>query len=843
MPETISAFLEDAARRFGGRPALLFKPGFRYRTWSYRALWDDAQRVAALVQSRGIGPGDRVIIWGPNAPHWVLVFFGCLRAGAVVVPLDLRSTPEFVRQVVSKTAPVLAFVSRATPQAAATLEVPALLFEDLESLIYDLPAPRAVALSGDDLAEIMFTSGTTGDAKGVLLSHRNLLANLHSVQQVIPGDPSFRMLSLLPLSHMFEQIGSLFSGLSCGASITFVTSRQPALLLKMMQERRITMMLLVPQALDLFMKGIEREVMNQGKERIWALSLKLARRLPMALRRVLFRRVHAKFGGHLEIVVSGGAALDETLGEKWNLLGISVLQGYGATEASPVISCHSMIDPRFDSVGRPLPGVEVRIADAGEIQVRGPNITQGYWNAPEQTAAAFDGEWYKTGDMGFLDDDGFLHIRGRIKEMIVLANGQNVFPEDIEAVLKADPAVTDATVVGLKQGQDTQVHAVFLLEEPERAAAIVARANGELGEHQQIRGFTIWPEADFPRTHTLKVKKGVLVDALQSGLPSAATAQAARAQPAADADPKQRLVRLVSEVSGVAQEQVLPEHTVGGDLNLDSLKRVEMLSIIEQELGVYIDESLVTSRTTFAELQGLLDSQGEAKAALPPFYTWPLSFWFTLLREVLHQTVVFPLLGIRYRIRASGLEHLQDLGGPVLFAANHNAVRGDSMVLAKATPRAWRRQLSFAAAAEITFDNRLTGIVAALVANAFPLSRESAIRASLEHMGRMMDEGWSVVIFPEGEQRVGQPMLPFQSGTGMLAVESRTPVVPVHLVSEPRAPGRRGIRPEPRPGFEAGFRSGFRPQVAVRFGPPLMFPPGTSYIDATSQIEAAVKAL
>ena len=824
MHPTVSHFLDDMVRRFDARPALMFKPGFRYRTWSYRELREAAAQVAALLQERGVGKGDRVILWGPNAPHWVFAFFGCLRIGAILVPLDMRSTADFVQQVVAKTAPVLAFTSRATWGDTA-LDLPAILFEDLEGLIHGLPAAPPASLGGDDLAEIMFTSGTTGDAKGVLLTHGNLMANLHSVQQVIPSDPSFRMLSLLPLSHMFEQMGSLFAGLGCGASITFVTSRQPAILLKTMQERRVNMMLLVPQALDLFMKSIEREVANRGKQHAWEFLMKLARRLPVALRRLLFRKVHARFGGHLRIVVSGGAALDQALGEKWHLLGVSVLQGYGATEASPVISCHSLTEARFDSVGPPVPGVEVRLSDAGEIQVRGPNITQGYWQAPEQTAAAFDGEWYKTGDIGFVDDAGHLHIRGRVKEMIVLANGQNVFPEDIEAVLHRIPAVTDATVVGLKQGQDTQVHAVFLLEEPGRAADIVAQANRELAEHQQIRGFTVWPEADFPRTHTLKVKKAVLVDALSAGLPSSAPADGARAQAAAAADPKERLVRLVSEVSGLAQEQVLPEHTVGGDLNLDSLKRVEMLSIIEQEMGVYIDESLVGSHTTFAELQELLASQAQAKAALPPFYTWPLSVWFSLLREVLHKTVVFPLFSVRYRVRATGLEHLPaGTGGPLLFAANHNAVRGDSMILAKVTPPAWRRHLSFAAAAEITFNKRMTGIFAALIANAFPLSRENAIRASLEHMGRLMDEGWSVVIFPEGEQRIGGPMLPFQSGTGMLAVESHTPVVPVHLVSEPR---RRRIRT----------------RVAVRFGAPLTFPPGTSYIDATRRIEAAVKAL
>ena len=822
MHLTVDDFLDDIARRFGDRPALMFKPGFRYRVWSYRELRHASAQVAALLRERGVGKGDRVILWGPNAPHWVFAFFGCLRVGAVLVPLDVRSTADFVRQVVAKTAPALAFTARATGGDAA-LDLPAVLFEDLEGLIYGRPAAEPASLGGEDLAEIMFTSGTTGDAKGVLLTHGNLMANLHSVQQVIPGDASFRLLSLLPLSHMFEQMGSLFAGLGCGASITFVTSRQPAILLKTMQERRINMMLLVPQALDLFMKSIEREVANRGKQHAWELLMKLARRLPVALRRVLFRQVHARFGGHLRIVVSGGAALDQALGEKWHLLGVSVLQGYGATEASPVISCHSLTEARFDSVGRPVPGVDVRIADSGEIQVHGPNITRGYWQAPEQTAAAFDGDWYKTGDIGFIDAAGHLHIRGRVKEMIVLANGQNVFPEDIEAVLLRNPAVTDATVVGLQRGQDSQVHAVFLLEEPGRAAEIVAQANRELAEHQHIRGFTVWPEADFPRTHTLKVKKAVLVDALSAGLPSAAPAAGPRGPAAAAGDPQERLVRLVSEVSGMAHEQVLPEHTVGGDLDLDSLKRVEMLSIIEQELGVYIDESLVGAQTTFAELQALLDSQAQAKAALPPFYTWPLSVWFSLLREVIHRALVFPVFSIRYRARASGLEHLPD-GGPVLFAANHNAVRGDSMVLAKVTPPAWRRHLSFAAAAEITFGKRLTGIFAALVANAFPLSRENAIRASLEHMGRLMDEGWSVVIFPEGEQRIGRPMLPFQSGTGMLAVESHTPVVPVHLVSEARP--RR-----------------LRTRVAVRFGAPLTFPPGTSYIDATQQIEAAVKAL
>ena len=828
MEQTIDRFLQDAARRFDDRAALSFKPGFRYLHWSYREVWEGAGRVAALLQQRGVAKGDRVIIWGPNSPHWVLAYFGMIRAGAIVVPLDMRSTPEFAEQIRSRTEPAAAFVSRLTPPAHETMGLPEIYFEELEEQSYPLGEPRPVPLAGDDLAEIMFTSGTTGDAKGVMLTHRNLLSNLESVLQVIPGDPSLRLLSLLPLSHMFEQMGSLFSALSFGANITFATSRQPAVLLKLMQERKITMMLLVPQALDLFMKGIEREVANRGKERVWELSRKLARHLPVALRRRVFSQIHARFGGSLRTIVSGGAALEQTLGEKWNLVGISVLQGYGATEASPVISTHSLEDPRFDSVGRPVPGVDVRIADDGEIQVRGPNITQGYWKAPEQTARAFDGEWYKTGDLGYLDAEGYLHIQGRKKDMIVLADGRNVYPEDVEEVLKGDPAVTDATVIGLEGDGGPQVHAVFLLEEPDDAGAIVARANQRLGDHQRIRGFTVWPEADFPRTHTLKVKKAVVSEALRGGATGAGGQSAERSKPAADGDPGERLVRLVSEVSGVPQEQLLPEKSLGGDLDLDSLKRVELLSVIEQELGVYIDESLVGSNTTFGELLRLLRSQEEAKASLPPFYTWPLTIWFAAVREVLFRVLLSPVLRAIYRVRVQGREHLHDVSGSVLFAANHNAIRMDSLVLIKATPRRWRRQLAFAAAAEITFGNRWRGILAALVANAFPLSRDSAIRASLQHMGRLMDEGWSVVLFPEGEQRLGGPMQPFQSGTGMLSVESRTPVVPVHIVKE-----------RPRSLLPGSWRA----RVSVRFGAPLTFPPGTSYLDATQAIEDSVRAL
>ena len=445
--ETMVQFLQEEADRFGPRTALLFKPGFRYLRWSYADLWEGAGRVASLLQQRGLAKGDRVLNWGPNCPQWVFSFFGCLRAGAVVVPLDLRCTPQFAENVASQTRPKLAFVSRLTPDSHEKLGVPEVNFEQLEKLIFGLPAPEQVDVGPQDLAEVMFTSGTTGDPKGVMLTHSNLTSNIAAVGKRMPGDPSDRLVSLLPLSHMFEQLGGLFVPLRVGASVAYPTSRQPRTLAKTMSDHRVTILNVVPQVLELLMNGIEREVKRSGKEKLWRGLLRVARYSPFPLRRLLFRSVHKKFGGKLGLFISGGAALDLEFGVKWEILGVKIAQGYGATEASPGISFHRQDEPRFDSVGPPLPGVEVKIAEDGEILVRGPNITSGYWEAPEKTAAVFEDGWYKTGDQGFLDEHGMLHLRGRKKDMIVLPSGENVFPEDIEGVLRKHDAVNDAAVV------------------------------------------------------------------------------------------------------------------------------------------------------------------------------------------------------------------------------------------------------------------------------------------------------------------------------------------------------------------------------------------------------------
>ena len=456
----------------------------------------------------------------------------------------------------------------------------------------------------DDLLEIMFTSGTTGDPKGVMLTHRNLTANVEGISQYISCKTSSRLLSVLPLSHMYEQMAGLFIVLNSGASVTYLTSRQPTVLARTMRERKITIMLLVPQALDLLMNGIEREVKRQGREALWNRLLKVAGRTPFPMRRLLFRRVHKQFGGKLDFIASGGAALDPDVGRKWELLGVKIIQGYGTTEASPVISNHNLEERRLDSTGRPLPNVEVKISDEGEIQVRGDNVTPGYWNAPEETAAAFDGDWYKTGDLGFFDDEGFLHIQGRKKDMIVLPSGQNIFPEDIQTVLTKHPNVTDAAVVGLTKGSSVEVHAALILDNADTAQEAVSWTNEQLAEQQRIRGFTVWTDEDFPRTHTLKVKKQLVIDTILGKLQP--ESPAATAAPSGSGEARD-LRQIIGEVSKREVGDVRDDSTLGDDLELDSLGRVELLSAIEAELGVYMDESQVGPEVTVQALQVLVE--------------------------------------------------------------------------------------------------------------------------------------------------------------------------------------------------------------------------------------------
>jgi long-chain acyl-CoA synthetase len=536
--ETLLDLLDDAVARFGDRPALAMRHEDGTTVgWTYRELDRRSRAAAFRLRALGLQPGDRILTWSPSSLELPATYFGAIRAGLVIVPLDLRMSAEAIAGIVRSSGAkhLILGTGRDAPDpnefglggiatssvetiGAAPDAADAPLPAGWEAQVDALPRPQP-----SDLVELIFTSGTTGTPKGVMLAHDNLMASNRTFHRIIPP-LEHRIVSLLPLSHLLEQAVGLFYALSVGASVLYVRSRNPRVIFEALREHRVTSMIVVPQVLDLFWSAIEREVEKTGRTKLFDRVRSIARRLPMAARRLIFRRVHAQLGGSFRLFVSAGAFLPPALQQAWEDMGVTVLQGYGATETGTG-SCTTLEDHGLGTVGRPPEGIDMRLAPDGEVQFRGPSLFKGYWNAPELTAAAFteDG-WYKTGDIGHLDSAGRLILSGRKKDIIVLPNGFNVYPEDIENALRI-AGQRDSVVLETAPGK---VEAILLAPggpirtagealdfdpaapPPEIRATIdaaVKAANATLGPNQRIAGWRLWPESDFPRTHTLKVKR------------------------------------------------------------------------------------------------------------------------------------------------------------------------------------------------------------------------------------------------------------------------------------------------------------------------------------------------
>jgi long-chain acyl-CoA synthetase len=504
--ETIPLLFKDSVARSGAHLALI-EPveGGQISTLTYQALQERSCAFAGYLQQQNLATGERIMIWSASRSNWLIAYLGALLVGMVVVPLDNNSKEDFLQLIATATEARFLIT---TQKQFQSLHEPSFACIDIDALPQDtLDESKLPDIQPDDLAELVFTSGTTGQPKGVMLSHRNIASNAKAALKIIDVRPSDRALSILPLSHMFELTIEM-ALLGAGASIVYARSLSPETLLKLFSSQNVTCMVLVPQALQLFMHSVEREVRKQKREKQWELLHRISAHLPFSTRRHLFSAVHKRFGGHFRFFVSGGAYLPPQLGIFWEEMGFRVIQGYGATECAPIISANPMHEHNIYSVGKPLPGVEVRIAADHEILVSGPNVALGYWKNPEISTQSFHEGWYSTGDLGYLDAHKNLYLKGRKKNLIVLSNGMNVYPEDIENILQSFSAIKEAVIVGLMENNSgPDIHAILLMEDASKAKSIIQQTNKRVASHQQIKSFTIWPEQDFPRTHTLKVKR------------------------------------------------------------------------------------------------------------------------------------------------------------------------------------------------------------------------------------------------------------------------------------------------------------------------------------------------
>jgi long-chain acyl-CoA synthetase len=833
--ETLVDLVGEGARRFDRRPALLIRPFFRTRTWRYRDLAKIVPRAAHVLRDAGIGPGDRVIIWAVNRPEWGIGLFAVAHVGAVSVPLDVRHTVDFGTKIATQTDAKLVLASPQTDDVARQLGLPVLWVECLVDQARRAEPIEPAGVAPEDLAEIVFTSGTTGEPKGAMLSHRNLMFSATSLTRVVPFGSNDRLLSVLPLSHLYEQVLGFMAPLRVGASIVYPVSRQPSVLIRTFRDFKVSMLLIVPQGLRLINAAIERRVDQSGQRASFERLHRIAKRLPRPLRRLLFRPVLGQFGGRLHTIGSGASALDAEVAERWTDMGVQILQGYGATEMGPVVTFTRPERNIPGTVGEPIPGVEVRIAEDGEILARSPGRFLGYWRNPEATAACIDADgWYRMGDLGQLRPDGMLVFRGRKKDMLALPDGQKVYAEDVEREVRADPRVKEVAVVGWPLGPGLKVHAVVVLGDPTVAVdGIIAAANERLAPHQRIRGVTVWPDDDLPRTATLKIRKPVILERLAS-LERPATAPIPAAASKLKAAPLDHdLDPITVIVAGLAERDpgsVTPSMRLSSDLDLDSLQRVELLGVIEEETGVFVDDELLEPDTTVGQLIDLVEKARGATRAVGA-WRWPLSPAVRALGLAIQVLLVYPFVHLFYRVRVTGLENLHPEDGPFLLAPNHNLHLDNGVILTR-LPLGLRWKLAVAAGAETIYDNPVRGILASVLANAFPLQREGGIRKSLELLGSRMDEGYSILIYPEGKLTNGGPIQAFKPGAGLIAVEGGSPIVPARLKIH-----RMSIIDARR------LPAALRGDVELVIGQPIWFDSTMDHATATTQLEAAVAAL
>ena len=801
----LSALLDESARRYDARLALSFRPRYRTLRWTFGQLRDHADKLAQALQAQGTVPGDRVLLFGANSPHWAAAFFAILARGAVVVPLNPRSPPEQLQSIVASCAPKLLLCSSRTPWPGGPIAM--IEIETAASAAEALARADPVPITPDQLAEIVYTSGTTGEPKGVMLTHANLLACIEGLVEAVPLLPTDGAVSIVPLFHLYGQMAGLLYPLSQGCALTYVPSLSSRVILDTFGRTAASYLVAVPEFLKTVMDRLEDQL----------------RRRPAFLRPIVRRLIRRKAFPDLRIIVSGGAPLSAELEAKWRAFGFEVLQGYGLTETSPMIACNTRIAHRFCSVGKPLRGISVMIAPDGEILVKGPNVMTGYFRDEAHTGQAFQDGWLKTDDSGKFDEDGFLYVFGRKKYMILGPGGENVFPEDLEVELNRIEGVRDSAVVGVQREGRISIHAVLLSDRAE-GDAIVAQANERLASHQQIMSWSLWPEPDFPRSATHKVKKEEIIRWI-------ATRQTPAYQGAGTATP---LTRLIAQVTRVDPLRIDDSMRLVADLHLDSLLRIELVGRIEEEFNLAIPENQITDATTVGELKALVEQRKVRSTPALRYPRWSLNTWCRRIRPAIQRVGFFPWLAWLCDVHVEGLENLENLVGPVIFMPNHRSYL-DGPLLVQAIPRRFRVRLAIAAAYDPLYE-RFPKIapLADLAFNTYPFGTKLTenIKPSLEYTGSLLDDDWNILVFPEGGMnRSDQPMTPLRGGTGILAVEMQVPVVPVII------DGTERILP---PDMLMPRRRG---RIDIRFGKPIALAPSVPYGEATRRIEQAMGEL
>ncbi|MFN2454522.1 MAG: AMP-binding protein [Pyrinomonadaceae bacterium] len=825
---------ETATKRHATRVAMRIERDGRKEQYTYANLRELATRAGAFLASEGVKPADRVMLLSNNAPEWGIAYFGVLKAGATCIPVDPQSMTDevinFARAGDAVGIIISAEMDAEHPDLAEKLneaglqqtriwrfaEIFAMPDEATEDTRIALLPPRVTAQT---IASLIFTSGTTGQPKGVMLSHRNFTSMVSMLSSVLDMSTRDGALSVLPLHHTFEFSAGFLTPLSRGAQITYLPERTSEALARAISNGHVTGMVGVPAVWELLHRRIRNRFNEQSPwvARVADILIRanawLRDRTPINLGQLIFYPIHQGLGGRIRYLVSGGSALSEHIQKDFHGLGFTILEGYGLTEASPVLTFTRPQNAMLaGSVGRPLPGVEVKIIEAdaggvGEVVARGPNIMTGYYENEAATRATLVDRWLRTGDLGRFDTDGNLYLVGRSKEIIVDTNGKNVYPDEIEELYGAFSFIKEMSVVGLPDGAGEKVAALVVVDYDQDLSLSRDEVKRKIEEHFRAVSSAIpfykrikvlhFSEDELPRTATRKVKRREVTDqmlALEQQMRNAATASGEEKTRDDGANDARWLLNVVASVANRPRASVSFDSRLS-DLGFDSLMYVELATAIEAAGGTLRSPDTLTEVQTLRELAGVVLRNPAAQTlddAPPSNEEAPRSgssggddedeiYIPSFLRtvgnrglDVLQRAFYEKFLHTRYEGRSHIPVHTN-----FIVAANHASHL--DMGLAKMALGLAGKEMVALAAADYFFDNKYKRAYMDNFTNLVPMERSGSLRQSLRHARSFLDRGYNALIFPEGTRSLTGELAEFKPVIGYLALSSRVGILPVYL--------------------------------------------------------------
>lgn len=766
---------------------VIYRTGIRRFRFTYRQLHNLSLQMAQYLNEQGIKSQDKVALWLPNSPWWAVCYFGIILQGAIVIPIDFAGGEKRAETIVKLSGAKLIIQSHykfEKIEQTANLGLKTVIIEDLVFLLKSLnPIKKIIHQKPTDICEIVYTSGTTGDPKGVVLTHKNIVSNILAACSHISLLGRFNFLSVLPLSHMFEQTVGFLIPLYRGDKIIYPRVIKPSSIMEAFKEENIAAILVVPKLLSLLKNTVERELSEKGLIGLLRFTL---------TRKIIANLIQKKFGANFQMFISGGAALGLDVFKFWKELGFRVVEGYGLTECSPIVSANTFEEQIPGSVGKPLCNVKVKL-DHNELLVKGENVFPGYYKNPQDSEEAFKDGWFRTGDYVDIDDKRNIFIKGRKKDVIVNASGINVYPDEVEAVINKITDVKDSCVVGLDKGEGEEVHAVLLLRNPNiKAEEIIRLANERLDSLTQITGFSVWKDYDFPRTTTLKIQKFKVKEKLLNK-DTKTNSQLS----------KDILIALIANVCKKSEEEIKENSILTEDLGLTSLERLELINYLEQEYRVDLEDTIINQKTTVSDLRKLLDKRGKIKKQRG-LWLWINNRFGRGIREFLDIAFHKPISHLFFDLDIYGLLNLEKIKGPVVFIANHVSYL-DQPAIMYSLPAHIRYRTASATREEFFFSEKETLIsglrkilfpYSMIGFNTFLLPQKSGFRKSLSYMGKLIDNKINILVFPEGERSRTGKLASFMQGLGLIVKELQVPVVPIRILGMEKVFPRGAIFPK-----------------------------------------------